>query len=203
MDSMNPYIQALHILAIGTVGGIVFSALLYLVTTEPTWWPWYKKYTPEPLPPATYAPTSARYMPMLQRIADNMREEATIKRKSVGYGHREIGKMELVNNGVGLWTLRVRRPTKIPRSRYRQAFRVPAGTPEQQTELWVWWHWAETVERPLHLHTTALTLVPDQPRWQQEIPLIEEDWGGLGAALYWRIRQKCRYRNQRRVGKGS
>ena len=186
---MNPYIQALHILAIGTVGGIVFSALLYLVTSEPTWWPWYREYKPPPMPPATYAPTSARHMATLQRIAARMRREATTSGYASSYGYREIGRMELRNDGASQWTLRVQRPLLIPHSRYADAFGVPTGTAEQQNQHWVFWYWSEPVHRPQQ--TTAL--VSTAP-----IPLFPERLSqGRGAAIYWRIRAKTRRWYQR------
>ena len=93
------------------------------------------------------------YRETLQRIADNMIRQAMRRGRAVAYPPSPISPMELRWNGTD-WALRVSRPTQIPRSRWVDAFGIPAGTPEREEAHAVYWFWctdgaAWTVTPPL------------------------------------------------------
>ena len=126
---------------------------------------------------------TAQYGEYLQRVAARMRREATAGGFSQSYGHRVVSRIQLRNDGADKWTLRVQRPLQIPRSRYADAFGVPAGTLAQETAYWIFWHWSEPVLKP-QPQTSAL--VHPAP----SIPLFPNNVHSISAYLYWRIRAK-------------
>ena len=132
---------------------------------------------------------TAQYGEYLQRVATRMRREATARGFAQSYGHRVVSQTQLRNDGAKRWTLRVQQPLLIPRSRYATAFGVPAGTPEQENQHWVFWHWSEPVVK-LQPQTTALVVRQNT----LPIPLFPEVMsGGLGAYLYWKIRERTKH----------